>query len=128
MLTNWQIFIFPVFVIIFLLTSKRDGEELVYVMIAAFIFDFFSGYRFGFMTFVILVIALAIYLFKTRFNVEPRSFLSLAIYSLIFTLLYFTILSTWSKPSLIIDQFPIITTETLISFFVFNFLFKYVAR
>lgn len=128
LVTNWPVFIFPVFVIIFLLTSRHDAYELVYVVPLALIFDFLSGYGFGFTTIAILAVALLIYFFKTRFNVEPGSFLALAIHSLIFTFIYFAILSIRSRPILILDQAVIITTETLILFFVFRFLLRYVSR
>lgn len=128
LVTNWPVFIFPVFVIIFLLTSRHDADELVYVIPVALIFDFFSGYGFGFTTIAIMAIALLIYFFKTRFSVEPGSFLALAIYSLIFTFVYFAILSIRSGPHLIINQVSVIIAETLISFLIFRFLLKYVVR
>ena len=120
------IFIFPVFAILFLLTSKHDADELVYVIIAALFFDFFSGYRFGFMTLAILAVALAMYFFKTRFNSSSQSPFSLASYSLIFIFIFFAILSIQSDPRLIITQGPAIITETLILFVIFILWFRVV--
>ena len=123
-LTSWPIFIFPIFVILFLLVSKNDADELVYVAIAVLIFDFFSGYTFGFLALAILAVALAIFFFKTRFNVNSQSFFSLAIYTFIFAFVYLALLSIRSNPRLIITQIPTIVTETTILFLIFNFAFR----
>ena len=135
-LVSWPIFIFPVFVILFMLTrptfvsqnlggqaSKSDVREISYVAIATLVFDFFSGYYFGFFTIAMLVVVLAIFFFKTRFNINPQSFFPLAIYTLIFTFVYFALLSIKSDPRLILTQAPVIVAETLILFLVFNLAF-----
>ncbi len=118
-LVSWPIFIFPVFAILFLLTSKNDVNEFVYVVIAAFIFDPFSGYSFGTVTVVTFVIIAAIFWFKASFNVNAQSFLSLAAYTLIFVFLYFALLSIKSDPKLIITQAHVIVIETLVLFTIF---------
>jgi hypothetical protein len=137
MLVSWPIFIFPVFVIIFLLTrptfasqnlggqaSKSDTREISYIAVTAIVFDFFSGYTFGFSTLAILIIDLAIFFFKTRLNVNPRALFSLAVYTLIFVFLYFILLSIQSNSRIIIDQAVIIVTETLILFLIFVRIFR----
>lgn len=123
-LTSWPLFIFPVFAILFLLSSKNDAEELVFVVAISLFFDFFSGYTFGFSTLAILAVVLAVFFFKTRFNVNSQSFFSLAIYTLVFTFAYFAALSIKSAPSLIISQTPTVIIETLILFALFVFSFR----
>lgn len=115
-LTSWPLFIFPVFVIFFMLTSKSDAHDLLHIAAAALIFDFFSGYRFGFMTFAILAVTLAIVLFKTRFNVNPRFLFFLEIYAIIFIFTYFIILSIRSESSILLSQVLIIILETIVIF------------
>lgn len=121
MLTSWPVFIFPVFVILFMLTSKNDTGELPYVAVASLIFDFFSGYRFGFFTFAILAVVLAIFLFKTRFNVDPRSLFSLAVYTLLFIFAYFATLLIKSDLRLMISQAPVIIIQAMAIFLIFTF-------
>ena len=125
-LVPWPIFIFPVFTILFMLTSKNDIREISYIAVVALIFDFFSGYRFGFMTLAILAVALAIFFFKTRFNSSSQSPFSLALYTLIFIFLYFVLLSIKSDPRLIIIPAPAVITETLILFVIFILWFRVV--
>jgi len=123
-LVPWPIFIFPVFVIFFLLTSKNDIREISYIAVAAIVFDFFSGYHFGFMTLVTLSVTLVIFFFKTRFNSSSQSPFSLALYLLIFIFVFFAILSIKSNPRLILTQAPIVITETLILFVIFTLWFR----
>lgn len=119
MLIQGPIFIFPVFAIFFILTGKNDAREITYIAAASVFFDFFSGYTFGFSTFIILVIVLAVFFFKTRFSVNHKSFLSLAVYTMIFTFAHFAILSVKSEPQLIVSQAAAIITETMILFLIF---------
>ena len=123
-LASWPLFIFPVFIILFMLTSKSDADELVYVFAASFIFDFFSGYRFSFFTFTIFAVVLAIFLFKTRFNVSRQSLFSLAIYTFIFTFAYFAIISIKSSPRFLIAQAYTIMAEVIVVFIMFNLAFR----
>lgn len=127
-LTSWPVFIFPVFIILFILTSKSDTDELVYVPAASLFFDFFSGYRFGFFTLAVLTVVLAIFLFKTRFNVSRQSLFSLVIYTFIFTFAYFAIISIMSSPRFLIDQAYTIMVEVIVVFIMFNLVFHKVGK
>ena len=118
-LTSWPVFIFPVFVILFMLVSRNNAADLPYITIAAIIFDFFSGYPFGFFTIAILGLVAAIFIFKSRFNVEPTSFISLAIYLLLFVFAYFALVSIKSNSAILLSQAPVIIIETLIIFALF---------
>ena len=124
-LTNWPFFIFPVFVILFMLVSCNNAADLPHVTVATLLFDFFSGYPFGFFTIAILGLAVAIFIFKSRFNVEPTSFIPLAIYSLLFVFAYFVIVSIKSKSAILLSQVPIIITETLIVFSLVILMARY---
>ena len=123
-MTSWPVFIFPVFVILFMLTrpphsymsvgaSKNNAADLSYITIASLFFDFFSSFRFGFFTLTILAVSVSIYLFKIRFSVGSTSFFSTLIYSLIFVFEFFVLLSTKSNLQLVVTQIPIIIVETM---------------
>ncbi len=124
-LTHWPIFIFPVFVFLFMLSSKRDVDESLYVIGVSFIFDFFSGYHFGFFTLVITFMTVAIFFFKTRFSINHQSLFSLAINCFIFVFVYFAILSVGSNMEIMLDQAFFIITETVIVFLIFNLLLRH---
>ncbi|OGN05167.1 MAG: hypothetical protein A2831_01640 [Candidatus Yanofskybacteria bacterium RIFCSPHIGHO2_01_FULL_44_17] len=124
LMVSWPIFIFPVLAILFMLTSKNEAREMSYIVIASLFFDFFSGYIFGWATLIILAVVLIIFFFKTRFNVSSQPILSLAIYTLIFTFVYFAILSVKSDLRFMTSQSTAIIIETLILFLIFNFTFR----
>ncbi|MBI2062944.1 MAG: hypothetical protein HYT61_01735 [Candidatus Yanofskybacteria bacterium] len=125
-LASWPVFIYPIFVVIFMLSCKNNTGELSYIVAVSFVFDFFSGYRLGFFTFAILFLALAIFLFKTRFNISQHSLLSFVVYTIIFIFAYFAIFSIGSSSRLIVDRFFFIIIETAAVFLIINFLLRYV--
>lgn len=120
----WPIFIFPVFVVLFGLSSA--GGILAYlpqVAVVALFFDFFSGLTFGFMTIAILAVFLTIYLAKTFFNVDGKSPIILFAVSLVFLVEYFLILSIKISPRALVPQAPIILVETVVLFILMKFFF-----
>lgn len=121
-LIYWPVFIFPVFVILFMLTSRNGAREIPYIVVISLVFDFFSGYHYGFMIIIILFIVSAIIFFKTYFSVDPQSFLSLAVYTLVFSFAYFALISIKSgfRIGELITRIPTITIEIAAVFIVFN--------
>ncbi|MEK7151249.1 MAG: hypothetical protein AAB784_00850 [Patescibacteria group bacterium] len=124
MLISWPIFIFPIFIILFLLTSKNDTDELSYVVGATLFFDFFSGFTFGLLTIATFAVSLIIHFLKNRLNINRQSVVSLLIFSLIFIFIYFAILSIALNSRLIINQFLTILIETIIMLLVFIIAFS----
>lgn len=123
-LFSFPIFIFPVFVILFVLTSKKDTDELPYIIIASFIFDFFSGFTFGWLTVAILVVFITIYLVKAFFNIDGKSPVLSLVISLIFIFEYFLLLSIKTSPRLLIFQAPLIFSESVILLIPMRFLLQ----
>jgi len=123
-LTSWPVFIFPVFVILFMLTSKNDARDLTLVASSSIVFDLFSGSSFGSFTLIMLAVCLMIYLFKNWIKVEPDSFFTLAIYTAVFTFSYFAILSVKIGSWLIPQTASVIVVETLIFFAFFVLVSK----
>lgn len=124
-LTNLPLFFFPVFVILFFLTSKNHIADLPYVAVAALFFDFFSGYRFGFFTAAILTTCLLMHLFKSRISVNTQSFFSLFFYSLFF-IFGFLILLSFQPRLFMISWLPILIETVAISLLIF--LYPYESR
>lgn len=121
LLTHWPLFIFPVFAIMFALTAPNDAKNFKEILIASLIFDPFSGYRFGFFTIAIILLMSLIIVFKTRFNIDYRSFFLLGISTIIFTFAYFVIVSIKSDPKLLFFRAAFMLMETAIVFLVLNF-------
>lgn len=120
-LISWPLFLFPVFAVLFLLTSKSDAADLPYVAAASIFFDFFSGRQFGFFTLTLMTICLSIYLFKGRINTNAESFFSLFFYSLIFVFGFLLLLSfqlSFQPWPFIISWPPILTETTAISLII----------
>ena len=123
-LTSWPVFIFPVFVILFMLTSKGGASELPYIIIASFIFDFFSGLSFGLLTIAILIVFLTIHLTKIFLNIKDRSPIFILILSLVFVFEYFFLLSVKISPRLVISQAPVILLETVVLLIFMGVMFR----
>lgn len=123
-LTSWPLLLFPVFAILFLLTSKNDAGEFVYVIITALIFDFFSGYIFGIFTFAVLAMALGIFLFKTRISVNHNSFFLTFIYSLIFIFMFLALLSIQSSPRILFSTAFIVLIQAAVIVAPFTMLLR----
>lgn len=124
MLVFWPVFIFPVFAILFMLTSRNDFHDLLYVIAASIFFDFFSGLTLGFMTLAILVVCLSIFLAKKFISIDGHSAISTFAFGLIFTAEYILLFSFGSSIGAILQNWLFILIETTILSIVFIFLFR----
>ena len=121
---NWPIFIFLIFVILFMLTSKDEARDLFYIAIASIFFDLFSGFRFGFFVIALLLVSLCVHLFKNRINVNTKSFFLTIVYSLIFVFIFTVILSIRNMAGIMLLTKPIFLAETIIISVLLQFFFK----
>jgi hypothetical protein len=119
----WPIFIFPIFVILFVLTSKSDTDGLPYIIIISFIFDFFSGLPFGLLTVAILAVFLTIYLAKAFLSISGRPMIFTLALSLVFVFEYFFLLSVKISPRAVLSQAPVILLEAVLLLIPMKFLF-----
>jgi hypothetical protein len=106
-------FIFPVFIVLFMLV-RSAGSDLPYVVGASLIFDFFSGFSFGWVTISILAVYFSIHLAKNFISVSGSSFVLLVLMSLLFVIEYFLILSVKVPRAALLTGFPFLILETII--------------
>lgn len=118
-LISVQIFFFPVFVILFILTSRDEARELSYIVIPSIFFDVFAGFYFGLFTGSILILYLLICLFKKMIKVEADAYFLIFIYSVFFSFAFIVMISTPSSIVSAIVQWRQIISQTIIVFIVF---------
>ena len=86
-------FFFPIFAITFLVAGHNRLRDLLWLILASLVFDFFSGLEFGFLTGLIIILALIIEFAGRFFTIKSRSLISLFFFSMIFSLGFFFLLT-----------------------------------
>ena len=118
---TWPIFLFPVFAVILLLKSRDLNQTAGRLALTGLVFDFFSGYEFGRLTLVLLVLIFSIFLAKKVLVINPSSFLSLLIFSVLFGAEYLILLSFKFSAGELWFQLPFWFLQCLIVLFIFTF-------
>lgn len=118
-------FIFPVFVILFLLASDDFGRDIIRVIIASLFFDLFSGFSLGYFTLAITVMGVSVYFIKKQFMVVSG-------WSYIWGILFFCLLiieflamsSVLISRSYLLEKLPVILLEGVVLYLVMLVIFK----
>lgn len=93
-LTDWPLFVFPLFVIIFILLGRNLVSDITYAAVAGIFFDPFSGYNLGLFMIAILVVSFGTQALKRRINIDRSSFFLVFIFSAIFITLFLIVISS----------------------------------
>lgn len=120
-LIPWPIFLFPVFAVILLLKSGDLSQTAGRLVLAGLVFDFFSGYEFGRLTLVLLALTFSIFLAKKVLAINPSSFLSLLIFSVLFGAEYLILFSFKLSVREFWFQLPFWFLQCLAVLFIFIF-------
>ncbi len=127
-LVHYPFFLFPVFVVPFLLLSRDNVSDLLPVVLASLFFDFFSGFRFGFSTLVILGIFLSIHLIKNFIDIDPRAPVIIFLLACVFVVEYILLFSILSPLTLGFSNLSVIFVETGILFIFTFFMFDRIVK
>lgn len=122
-LIPWPIFLFPVFAVTLLLKSRNLNQTTGRLVFAGLAFDFFSGYEFGRLTLALLVLIFSIFLAKKVLAINPSSFLSLLIFSVLFGAEYLILFSFKVSVGELWFQLPFWFLQCLIILLIFTITF-----
>lgn len=119
------IFIFPIFVILYLLVSADFGRDIARIIIASLFFDLFSGFPLGYLTLVMIIIGISIFLIKKQFMIVSGWFHIWGILFFCFLIIEFlTISSILVSPPYLLEKMPMILLESVGLYLVMLIMFK----
>lgn len=119
------VLVFPVFVILYLLTSVNFSRDLTRVVATSLLFDVFSGYPFGYFTLAIIILGLSIYFVKKQFIIMRGWSYVWGIFFFFLFIIEFLAFSMFRVPySYFLKQLPIILIENLAIYLAMLLIFK----
>lgn len=107
-------FTFPIFAIAFLVAGHNRLRDLLWLILASLVFDFFSGFEFGFLTGLIIILAPCIQLTRKFLTINSRSLISLLFFSIIFSLGFFFLLMFQLPPRHIFSRLPQLLVQSAV--------------
>ncbi|MGD0976967.1 MAG: hypothetical protein ABR875_01575 [Minisyncoccia bacterium] len=119
-----SIFIFPVFAILYLVSSKKFSHDIPRIFFASLLFDVFSGFSFGIYTLAILATGLLIYIGKKRFVLGERSVIFGFIFTLLFVIIFFGMFSFELPLKYILSRLPAAIIESSIIYAILYIIMK----
>lgn len=123
-LVRRPLFVFPVFIILFILISRRSSGNLGYVVASSLIFDIFSGFAFGWLTGAVLAVYLTALAIKKFIAISLDSWLKLIILTILLTGEYVLLMLIKSDIRVLADNAVSIIGQTAIFAAIFVLIFK----
>lgn len=119
-----SISLFPLFAIILLLRSQNYVTDFWRVVISGLIFDGFSGFGFGFLTLIIFLLGLTIYLARNELAISQRSWFSSLTFFILFVIEYQALFLLKSPRHYLIASLPAALAYSLIFYWLLTWVLK----